>query len=136
MTDPYFKLSVDEPQKLITMRFKGAQTSAYYTDRIINAYTLIDRPWLYRRLMDYRHCETSISFPDLERMAAYWADLTRGHDSLHYVAILATDALTRVRPATYSPLFPNQEIRTFSDLHQALDWLLATPVSQASPVQS
>ena len=130
MTDRYFKLTVDEPQKLITMRFKGAQTSAYYTDRIINAYGLIDRPWLYRRLMDYRYCETSISFSDLERMAAYWSDITRGQDSLHYVAILATDALTRVRPATYSPLFPNQEIRTFSELHHALDWLLSMPITQ------
>jgi len=130
MTDPYFKLAVDEPQKLITMRFKGAQTSAYYTDRIISAYEVIDRPWLYRRLMDYRNCETSISFPDLERMAVYWAELTRGENSLHYVAILATDALTRVRPATYSPLFPNQQIRTFSELHHALDWLLSMPVIQ------
>ena len=130
MTDPYFKLTVDEPQKLITMRFKGAQTSAYYTDRIISAYEVIDRPWLYRRLMDYRNCETSISFPDLERMALYWAELTRGENSLHYVAILATDALTRVRPATYSPLFPNQQIRTFSELHHALDWLLSMPVIQ------
>lgn len=134
MTDPYFRLSVDEPQKLITMRFKGAQSSQYYTDRIINAYTLIDRPWLYRRLMDYRYCETSISFPDLERMAAYWAEITSGVDSLHYVAILATDALTRVRPATYSPLFPNQEIRSFNELHPALDWLLAMPISQGSTV--
>ena len=130
MTDPYFKLAVDEPQKLITMRFKGAQTSAYYTDRIISAYEVIDRPWLYRRLMDYRNCETSISFPDLERMAVYWAELTRGENSLHYVAILATDALTRVRPATYSPLFPNQQIRTFSELHHALDWLLSMPITQ------
>jgi len=130
MTDPYFKLAVDEPQKLITMRFKGAQTSTYYTDRIISAYEVIDRPWLYRRLMDYRNCETSISFPDLERMAVYWAELTRGENSLHYVAILATDALTRVRPATYSPLFPNQQIRTFSELHHALDWLLSMPVIQ------
>ncbi len=134
MTDAFFRLNVDEPQKLITMRFKGAQTSAYYTDRIITAYTQIDRPWLYRRLMDYRYCDTSITYPDLERMAAYWADITRGQDCLHYVAILTTDALTRVRPATYSPLFPNQEIRAFSDLHQALDWLLAMPVSQASLV--
>ncbi len=134
MTDAFFRLNVDEPQKLITMRFKGAQSSQYYTDRIISAYAAIGRPWLYRRLMDYRYCETSISFPDLERMAAKWADLTRGQDGLHYVAILTTDALTRVRPATYSPLFPNQEIRAFSDLHHALDWLLTTPVSQASPV--
>lgn len=133
MPDAFFRLNVDEPQKLITMRFKGAQSSAYYTDRIIDAYASVDRPWLYRRLMDYRYCETSISFPDLERMASYWADITCGQQGVHYVAILATDALTRVRPATYSPLFPNQEIRSFSDLHQALDWLLAMPVNQTSP---
>ena len=134
MTDAFFRLIIDETQKLITMRFKGAQSSEYYTDRIISSYALIDRPWLYRRLMDYRFCETSISFPDLERMAACWEELTRGVDSVHYVAILTTDALTRVRPATYSPLFPNQEIRSFSDLRHALDWLMAMPVSQASPV--
>ncbi|ESQ94315.1 hypothetical protein [Asticcacaulis benevestitus] len=134
MIDPYFKLTVDEPQKLVTMRFKGAQSSQYYTERIINAYGLIDRPWLYRRLMDYRNCETSMSFPDVERMAVYWADLTRGQNSLHYVAILATDALTRARTSTYSHLFPNQDIHTFTELHDALDWLLAMPVSQASQV--
>lgn len=129
MTDTFFRLTVDESQKLTTMHFKGAQSSEYYTDRIIDAYALIDRPWLYRRLMDYRFCETSITFPDLERMAAYWADITRGQEGLHYVAILATDALTRVRPSTYIQLFPNQKIRSFSNLYQALDWLMSTPIS-------
>ncbi len=133
MTDPYFRLTVDEPQKLITMRFKGAQTSQYYTDRIISTYARIDEPWNYRRLMDYRYCETNLSFPDLERLAANWAELTRGNGIHHYVAILAGDALTRVRPATYSHLFPNQDIRAFTALHDALDWLLSTPVSQTAP---
>ncbi|MFT4075607.1 MAG: hypothetical protein QM647_08735 [Asticcacaulis sp.] len=130
MTDAFFRLTVDEPQKLITMRFKGAQSSHYYTDRIIKAYNEIHQPWTYRRLMDYRYCETNLSFTDLERLGANWTELTRGLDVHHYVAILAGDALTRVRPATYSHLFPNQDIRGFSNLHDALGWLMSTPVNQ------
>ncbi|CAL4867579.1 hypothetical protein MMA231_01836 [Asticcacaulis sp. MM231] len=134
MIDPYFKLTVDEAQKLITFRLKGAQTSQYYTDKFIKAYAAIDRPWLYRRLMDHRNCETTITFEDVQRLSNHWADITRGETVTHYVAILTSDALTRARTSTYSHLFPNQNIRTFTDLHDALDWLLAMPVSQASQV--
>jgi hypothetical protein len=131
MTDAYFRLTVDEPQKLITFRLKGAQSSEYYTAKFISAYAMIDRPWLYRRLMDHRHCETTIDFEDVQKLADHWADITRGTTEIHHVAILTADALTRARPATYSHLFPNQEIRSFTELHDALDWLLSVPVTSA-----
>lgn len=131
MTDAYFRLTVDEAQKLITFRLKGAESSQYYTGKIIETYETIDRPWLYRRLMDHRQCETTITFEDVQKMAAHWAELTHGETLIHYVAILTSDALTRARPATYSHLFPNQEIRSFTELHDALDWLLSTPLTQA-----
>ena len=129
MTDAYFRLTVDEPQKLITFRLKGAESSQFYTDKIIEAYAAIDCPWSYRRLMDHRQCETTIIFEDVRKMAAHWADMTRGETAIHHVAILANDALIRARPATYSHLFPNQEIRAFTELHDALDWLLSVPVT-------
>ena len=134
MADIYFKLIVDEAQKLITFRLKGAQSSEYYTGKFIEAYASIDRPWLYRRLMDHRHCETTITFEDVQRLSDHWAEMTRGETGIHYVAILTPDALTRARTSTYSHLFPNQDIRSFTDMYDALDWLLATPVIQASPV--
>lgn len=133
MTDAYFRLTIDEPQRLITFRLKGAESSQYYTGKIIEAYAAIDRPCLYRRLMDHRQCETTITFEDVQKMADCWAELTRNETNIHYVAILTTDALTRARPATYSHLFPNQEIRSFTELHNALDWLLSTPVNPHWP---
>lgn len=131
MTDAYFRLTIDEPQKLMTFRLKGAQSSQYYTEKFIEAYAMIDRPWLYRRLMDHRQCETTIDFEDVQKLADHWAHITRGTTAIHYVAILTPDALTRARPATYSHLFPNQEIRSFTELHDALDWLLSVPVTSA-----
>jgi hypothetical protein len=121
---------VDEQQKLITFRLKGTETSQYYTEKFIEAYAMIERPWLYRRLMDHRQCETTITFEDVRKLADCWADITRGETVIHYVAMLTSDALTHARPATYSHLFPNQEIRSFTELHDALDWLLSTPVTQ------
>jgi len=131
MTDAYFRLTIDEPQKLITFRLKGARSSQYYTGKFIETYAMIDRPWLYRRLMDHRQCETTIDFEDVQKLADHWAHITRGTTAIHYVAILTSDALTRARPATYSHLFPNQEIRSFTELHDALDWLLSVPVTPA-----
>ena len=123
MRDEYFKVLVDEPMRLITLRLKGAESSAFYTEKLIGAYEGIDRPWLYNRLLDYRQFAGIIEGADVERLAKHWADTVKGEVYTSKIAVLTKDPLTRARSAGFSYLFPREVIRTFRELHLALDWL-------------
>ncbi len=121
----YLKVTIDESMRLITLRLKGAEASAVYTELLLSAYDGIDKPWLYNRLLDYRQFSGLLDYSDVERLAQNWAERVAGQVYTAKVAILTFDALTPVRAAGFAHLFPNNTVRSFDELHTALNWLNA-----------
>lgn len=118
-----FKLSVDHDLKLISMRLKGSEASAYYVDRMLAGYDGIDAPCLYDWLLDYRQFSGIIEGQDVERLAQHWRDLADGQSAGSKIAVVTDDVLTPARANAFRHLFPKDEIRTFHDLNTALVWL-------------
>lgn len=123
MSENDFRFIVDEPSKLLTLRFRGIRPSAWYIDQVIEAYASIEKPWLYNRLLDHRQFSALNAFEDVERLAKFWTELKMGITARPRVAILSADPLKHARCNMYGDLFPNQEMHHFTDLYPALDWL-------------
>ena len=126
MAGKNFICTVDEVQKLVTIRYRGTEPSAWYIDQTIKAYQGIENIWFYNRLLDHRQFNGLTAMEDVERLARVWAELTRGRNERPRVAVLSRDALKRARSSVYAELFPNQEYGSFSELFEALDWLNRT----------
>lgn len=127
MRDDRFKVTVDDSMRLITIRLRGSDTSAYYADKMMTAYEGVQNPWTYNRLLDYRTFSGIIEAEDVERLAAHWASVTEGHTYSAKIAVLTKDVLTPKRANGFGYLFPQDTIRIFDDLHTALDWLNSKP---------
>jgi len=121
----YVKVSVDEPMRLITLKLKGAESSAFYTEQLLTAYDGIEQPWLYNKMMDYRQFTGLIEYSDVIRLAEDWARRVEGQVYASRVAFLTFDPLTPARAASFTSLFPNTSVRSFDELHPALSWLNA-----------
>ena len=117
-----FKYSVDEARRLIIFRVAGAVPSSILIDSFLTAYQSIPEPWRYDRLIDYRRYTGFADFTDIETFAEKNGELNGGRVRTYKVAVVSTDAFEQARPATMRHLFP-EDIRTFSSMDAALDWL-------------
>ena len=124
MAEPTFTYDVDAASRLVTLRLSGRDPSAYYADQIIAVYRAVPQLWRYNRLVDHRKFTGLVARDDLERIAAAWSEATAGYDTQSRVAFVTRDELTRARVAAHNDLFPGQDRRAFTNMSDALDWVM------------
>lgn len=116
---------VDDEHKLIVIRPIGDMPAMEFVERLFAAYEGVDRPWLYRRVNDFRRFDGFLDNDVLAEIARRWAALSGGLDYHAYVAVVTTDTLDRLRLPSVSPQFAKETICLFTDYHEAVGWLLA-----------
>ena len=108
---------------IVVVRLIGAMPSTLFVDRLFDFYRKIGKPWLYKRLFDFRKFDGFIDYSDIEHLARKWAYLTRNESYSSKVAFVSHTVLDRVRVSTIAPLFPSDILRAFPAIDLALDWL-------------
>ena len=116
-------VAVDSRKKIIIFRLSGKAGGGEMADKAQMAYDSIDAPWTYHRLIDLRHFTSLIAYEDIERMGEQWTEACHGRESLTRTAVVNSDPLSSARARAYRHLFPNVDIRIFTDFDDALDWL-------------
>ena len=123
MSDKYrFSVTCNAEKRIVIIRVTGPMPSAMVIDKFLETYRSLQAPWSYRRLIDYRRFEGLINYEDIERFSRSWADLICGNTTGSRVAVVTLDPLELARPSTVNHLFPNDVIRAFDSVDQALDW--------------
>ena len=124
MTDTTFDYTVDVDTRLITLRLFGREPSAHYADKIIELYRAVPDLWRYNRVVDHRKFRGLIVLDDLKRMSEVWNEVNQGHTVQTRVAFLTRSALTQARVNAHSSIFPGQNRRTFTNVAEAMTWVL------------
>ena len=95
-------------------------------DQLTAGLKVLPRPWEYDYIDDMREYEGVTLFKDLETFAGVWADLVRGHDKGHLVALISTNPVVRFRLSATRALFPMNTIEHFDTFDEGLAWILAS----------
>jgi len=124
MTAYRFRYHIDEARRLIVFRVTGDVPSTVLNDKFVAAYRKIPDSARYDRLIDYRRYTGYIEFGDLQDFSRKMAYINRDRPVAYKVAIVTSDAFEHARLATLQGLF-SEEMRAFSSMDDALDWLAA-----------
>ncbi len=117
-----FRYDIDEARRLIVFRVTGDVPSTVLNDKFVAAYRKIPNSTRYDRLVDYRRYTGYIEFSDMEDFSRKMAYINREQAVTYRVAIVTSDAFEHARLATFQGMFA-EEIRAFSSVDDALDWL-------------
>ena len=120
-----FNFIQDEKSRLLIVRPIGDLPGDVFARNVIEAYSRVEAPWTYNRIIDLRRHDGYVSDGDRGRIAAAWAEITAGITYRAYVAMLMHDALEARRLPQIHADFPHETICIFSDYHEAVGWVLA-----------
>ena len=118
--------SVDEDRRIVIVGLHGVIEGQAFIDQLTAGLKALSRPWAYDYIDDMRQYEGVTLFKDLETFASVWADLVKGHDKGHLVALISTNPVIRFRLSATRALFPMNRIENFDTLDEGLEWILAS----------
>jgi hypothetical protein len=116
-------IRVDEENRILVFRLIGDLEGEEVTDRLLEVFNSLDRPWEYHHLIDLRHFMNVIPFGELEKLGVEWKALCKGHSFPMKSAIITSDIFTIKRLSHTAKLFPDATAQAFATLDEGLDWL-------------
>jgi len=114
---------IEADTRRIIFSIRGQIDSRVLIDRYIEIYSKIEAPWTYDRLFDYRRSDGLVEHADVDRIAAWWAEVIPADAPLTKVAVIVNNPLDLMRAKGVANQFPKDDRRTFSSLDDALSWL-------------
>ncbi len=115
--------TVDEPTKLIIIRYVGHLDGPQVNESLIEQYKALERCWEYDNLIDLRRFEGLVLAADIEDLGQRWEALAQGRDKGQFSAIVSDDVHVHARFAITQAAFPNRTMAAFGDFDEGLDWL-------------
>jgi hypothetical protein len=110
-------------RRRIVFSIRGHIDSRVMIDRFIEIYSGVDSPWTYDRVFDYRRSDGLVEYPDVLRLADWWAGYIDPDCGRRRVAVIVNNPLDLVRARATGGLFPKDEVQSFLSLDDALSWL-------------
>ncbi len=125
MTRSRLTLSVDEANKIFTIRYIGEIAGDEINQSLLQQVSQIDKPWDYDSVIDMRRHDGMVLATEIEELGKRWALLAQGRDHGRLTAIISDDPLVHARQGQSQAMFPHRVLKAFARLDEGLEWIYA-----------
>ena len=125
MTRSRLTLSVDQPNRIFTIRYIGAIDGDDINDSLLSQVSQVERPWEYDSIMDLRRHDGTVMAADIEDLGLRWSLLAKGRDQGRLTAIISEDPLVSARLSQSQAVFPHRTLCCFARLEDGVAWIQA-----------
>ena len=125
MTRSRLTISVDQPNRILTVRYIGAIDGDGVNDSMMTQLSELDRPWEYDAIIDMRRHDGLIVASEIEDLGLRWALMAKGRDEGRLTAIVSDDPLVNARLSLTQAVFPHRVMACFARLEEGIAWIEA-----------
>lgn len=131
-----FNFIEDNVSRILVVRPIGDLPSKAFADHVIEAYSSVEQPWTYNRIIDLRRHHVYVTNDDRAGIAKAWAGITAGIQYQAFVAMLMRDTFEKLRLPEISVDFPNETVCLFNEYQDAVSWLIGSSSNGQMPTNS
>ncbi len=125
MTRSRLTISVDQPVRILTVRYIGAIDGDSVNDSMMTQLSELERPWEYDAIIDMRRHDGLIVASEIEDLGLRWALMAKGRDEGRLTAIVSDDPLVNARLSLTQAVFPHRTMACFARLEEGMAWIEA-----------
>jgi len=133
MLRPRVSFLIDEPERIVTVRYVGALNGDQIVPEMLAAYRGLERAWEYDCIHDLRRHEGRVEIRDNEALGRGWQEVCGGRDAGRRTAIVSNDPLIDARLPLTQRMFPFRVVALFGTVEAARVWI-AESRAEAAPV--
>ncbi len=123
MTRSRLTISVDQPNRILTVRYIGAIDGDGVNDSMMTQLSELERPWEYDAIIDMRRHDGLIVASEIEELGLRWALMAKGRDEGRLTAIVSDDPLVNARLSMTQAVFPHRVMACFARLEEGIAWI-------------
>jgi hypothetical protein len=125
MTRSRMTLSVDEPNKIFTLRYIGSIDGDEVNESVLQQLAQMTAPWEYDTIVDQRRHEGTILTAEIEELGLRWSQFAQGRDAGRLIAIVSEDSLVHARLSLSQAAFPQRVLKGFARMEEGVDWIMS-----------
>jgi hypothetical protein len=123
MPDVLHSLTIDEPNRLITIRVMSREDAVRILEGLTERLITLESPWEYDVIYDLRRHSAIADLAEMKTFAATWLKVLNGRDAGRATLFVTRDPLLRSRKSVYQEHSPRRTVEMFDTLDEALTWL-------------